>query len=121
MSRFLREKNIPRLMIIVPMLAIIMLTVLIVYFYISYRHQHFKVESERLKQEYIIGEKQKLQERLQSLYLLINTKHQNMQVPMKKELISRINIAYDTATYLHQRHHRPELVWRHFLGVRLRV
>lgn len=106
MSRFLREKNIPRLMIIVPMLAIIILTVLIVYFYISYRHQHFKVESERLKQEYIISEKQKLQDRLQSLYLLINTKHQNMQEPMKKELVSRINIAYDTATYLHQRYSR---------------
>lgn len=106
MSRFLREKNIPRLMIIVPILAIIILTVLIVYFYISYRHQHFKIESERLKQEYIISEKQKLQERLQSLYLLINTKHQNMQEPMKKELVSRVNIAYDTATYLHQRYSR---------------
>ncbi len=106
MSNFIREKNIPRLMIIVPVLATIILTVLIVYFYISYRHQHFKVESERLKQEYIVSEKQKLQERLQSLYLLINTKHQNMQIPMEQELISRINIAYDTATYLHNRYSR---------------
>ncbi len=106
MSDFLREKNIPRLMIIVPILAIIMLTVLIVYFYISYRHQHFKIESERLKQAYIVSEKQKLQDRLQSLYLLISTKHKNMQEPMEKELISRINIAYDTATYLHQRYSR---------------
>ncbi len=106
MSNFLREKNIPRLMIIVPVLATIMLTLLIVYFYISYRHQHFKIESERLKQEYIISEKQKLQERLKSLYLLISTKHQNMQIPMEQELVSRINIAYDTATYLHQRYSR---------------
>ncbi len=106
MASFLRENNIPRLIIIVPVLAIIMLTVLIIYFYISYRHQHFSIESERLKQEYIVSEKQKLQERLQSLYLLINTRYKTMQVPMEKELISRINIAYDTASYLKERYSR---------------
>ena len=106
MASFLRENNIPRLIIIVPVLAIIMLTVLIIYFYISYRNQHFSVESERLKQEYVVSEKQKLQERVQSLYLLINTRYKTMQVPMEKELISRINIAYDTATYLQERYSR---------------
>ena len=106
MASLLRENNIPRLIIIVPVLAIIMLTVLIIYFYISYRNQHFSVESERLKQEYVVSEKQKLQERVQSLYLLINTRYKTMQVPMEKELVSRINIAHDTATYLQKRYSR---------------
>mgnify|MGYP000061661806 FL=1 len=99
----LREKNIPRLIIVVPVAAVIILTLLIAYFYVSYRHQHFKVESERLKQEYIIGEKKNLENRLQSLSLLLKTKYENMQVPMQEELISRVNIAYDTAHYLHDR------------------
>jgi len=102
----LREKNIPRLIIVVPVAAVIILTLLIAYFYVSYRHQHFKVESERLKQEYIIGEKKNLENRLQSLSLLLKTKYENMQVPMQEELISRVNIAYDTAHYLHDRYSR---------------
>jgi len=102
----LREKNIPRLIIIVPVAAVIVLTLLIAYFYVSYRHQHFKVESERLKQEYIIGEKKNLENRLQSLSLLLKTKYENMQTPMKEELVSRVNIAYDTAHYLHDRYSR---------------
>ncbi len=103
-SRLLHERNIPRLIIIVPVLAIIILTILITYFYISYRQQQFKLESQRLKAEYIHGEKQRLQERLQSLYLLLDTKYQNMEEPMKAELVSRVNIAYDTAKYLHDRY-----------------
>jgi len=102
----MREKNIPRLMIIIPVLAIMLLTVLITYFYISYRHQHFKLESERLKNEYISSEKQQLKERLESLYLLLNKKYTNMEQPMSEELISRINVAYDTAKFLHDRYSR---------------
>ena len=105
-SRLLREKNIPRLIIIVPALAIIVLTILISYFYISYRHQNFKIESEQLKQDFIEGEKKQLQTRLQSLYLLMQKKYENMEKPMQKELVSRINVAYDTAEFLHQRYSR---------------
>jgi signal transduction histidine kinase len=104
MFSFLREKNIPRLMIIVPVLSVILLTVLITYFYILYRHQHFKVESERLKQEYILSEKKELQERLRSIRMLLQKQYENMEEPMKKELVSRVNIAYDTALYLHHRY-----------------
>lgn len=100
----LHERNIPRLIIIGPVLAIIILTILITYFYISYRQQQFKLESQRLKAEYIQGEKQRLQERLQSLYMLLDTKYKNMEEPMKAELVSRVNIAYDTAKYLHDRY-----------------
>lgn len=105
-NKLLRERNIPRLIIIVPALAIIVLTILISYFYISYRHQHFKLESERLKQDYIEGEKKQLQVRLQSLYLLMQKKYENMENPMQKELVSRINVAYDTAEFLHERYSR---------------
>lgn len=100
----LREKNIPRLMIIVPVLSVAILTVLITYFYILYRHQHFKIESERLKQEYIVSEKKQLQERLQSILLLLQKKYENMETPMREELVSRVNIAYDTAQYLYHRY-----------------
>ncbi len=103
-NRLLRERNIPRLIIIVPVLAIMSLTVLISYFYIAYRHEHFKIESQRLKQDYIEGEKKHLQERLESLYLLLQKKYENMEKPMRDELVSRINIAYDTAEYLHRRY-----------------
>ena len=104
MSNLLREKNIPRLMIIVPVLSVILLTVLITYFYILYRHQHFKVESERLKQEFVLSEKKELQERLRSIQMLLQKQYENMEEPMKKELVSRVNIAYDTAVYLHHRY-----------------
>ena len=100
----LSEKNIPRLMIIVPVLSIVLLTVLISYFYVAYRHQHFKVESERLKQEYIASEKKDLKERLTSLQLLLKKKYENMEKPMSEELVSRVNIAYDTAKHLHDRY-----------------
>ena len=96
----LSEKNIPRLMIIFPVLSVVVLTVLISYFYVSYRHQHFKVESERLKQNYITGEKKDLQHRLTSMKLLLEKRYENMEEPMSKELISRINVAYDTAEHL---------------------
>jgi signal transduction histidine kinase len=105
-NSFLREKNIPRLIIIGPVLSIIVLTVLISYFYISYRHQHFRLEAERLKQEYIKSEKEHLRERLESLYLLLKTKYENMEKPMSEELVSRINVAYDTAEFLHKRYSR---------------
>ena len=98
------EKNIPRLMIVVPVISIVLLTVLITYFYIAYRHQHFKMESERLKQEYIVSEKQDLQSRLRSLQMLLTTKYENMEKPMSDELISRVNIAYDTASHLYDRY-----------------
>ncbi len=105
-NKFLREKNIPRLIIIVPVLAIMILTVLITYFYISYRHQHFKYEGERLKHEYILGEKERLRNRLESLYLLLSKKYENMETPMREELMSRVNIAYDTAEFLRRRYSR---------------
>ena len=98
------EKNIPRLMIVVPVISIVLLTVLITYFYIAYRHQHFKLESERLKQEYISSEKKDLQSRLLSLQLLLKKKYENMEKPMSQELISRVNIAYDTAEHLYGRY-----------------
>lgn len=103
-NKLLRERNIPRLIIIVPVLSIMILTVLISYFYVSYRHQHFKIESERLKQDYIEGEKKHLQERLGTLYLLLQKKYEEMEIPMRKELVSRINVAYDTAEFLHKRY-----------------
>ncbi|HIC43820.1 MAG TPA: hypothetical protein EYO73_05890, partial [Sulfurimonas sp.] len=103
-TRLMREKNIPRLMIIIPVVAIIVLTILITYFYISYRHQHFKLENERIKSEYIISEKNQLKDRLESLYLLLTKKYTNMEKPMSKELISRVKIAYDTAEFLHDRY-----------------
>ena len=105
-TRLMREKNIPRLMIIVPVIAIIVLTVLITYVYISYRHQHSKIESQRLKSEYIASEKQQLKNRLESLFLLLSKKYKNMEKPMSEELVSRINVAYDTATFLHKRYSR---------------
>ena len=105
-TRLMREKNIPRLMIIIPVAAIVVLTVLITYFYISYRHQHFKLESQRLKQEYVKSEKNQLKSRLESLYLLLTKKYTNMEKPMSEELISRINVAHDTAEYLHKRYSR---------------
>ena len=100
----LSEKNIPRLMIVVPVISIVLLTVLITYFYIAYRHQHFKLESERLKQEYIASEKEDLQSRLLSLQLLLTKKYENMEKPMSTELISRVNVAYDTAQHLYSRY-----------------
>ncbi len=100
----LSEKNIPRLMIIAPVISIVLLTVLITYFYISYRHQHFKLESERLKHEYINSEKKELEHRLLSLELLLKTKYENMEKPMSAELTSRVNIAYDTAEHLYKRY-----------------
>lgn len=103
-NKIVREENIPRFIIAVPVLSVLILTTLIAYFYISYRHQHFKTESERLKQEYIISEKKNLQTRVNSLYLLLERKYKNMQEPMEKELVSRVNIAYDTAEYLYQRY-----------------
>ena len=106
MNNFLREKNIPRLIIIGPVLSIIVLTVLISYFYISYRHQHFRLEAERLKQEYIKSEKEHLRDRLESLYMLLKTKYENMEKPMSEELVSRVNVAYDTAKFLHKRYSR---------------
>jgi len=105
-NKLLRENNIPRLIIIFPVLSIMILTVLISYFYVSYRHQHFKVESQRLKQDYIDGEKKHLQERLESLYLLLQKKYENMKKPMSEELVSRINVAYETAEFLHKRYSR---------------
>jgi len=100
----LHEKNIPKLMIIVPVFSVVVLTALITYFYVAYRHQHFEVESERLKQEYIKGEKKQIQKRLASLTALLKTKYENMEKPMSKELVSRVNVAYDTAHYLHDRY-----------------
>ena len=105
-TRLMREKNIPRLMITIPVVAIVVLTVLIAYFYISYRHEHFKLESERLKKEYVLGEKKQLKDRLESLYLLLSKKYTNMEKPMSEELVSRINVAYDTAKFLHKRYSR---------------
>jgi len=105
-TRLMREKNIPRLMIIIPVVAIVVLTVLITYFYISYRHQHFKLESERLKQEYIESEKNQLKDRLESLYLLLTKKYKNMEKPMSEKLVSRVKVAHDTAEFLHKRYSR---------------
>ncbi len=105
-TRLLREKNIPRLMIIVPIVSIVILTILITYLYISYSHQHFIEDSEKLKDEYIISEKKLLENRLKSLYLLLEKKYENMEKPMSEELISRVNIAYDTAQYLYERYSR---------------
>ncbi|MDF1880765.1 cache domain-containing protein [Sulfurimonas sp. MAG313] len=105
-TRLMREKNIPRFMIVVPVVAIVILTVLITYFYISYRQQHFKLESQKLKEEYIKTEQKHLKKRLESLYLLLSKKYENMEEPMRESLKSRITIAYDTAEYLYQRYSR---------------
>lgn len=85
------EKNIPKLIILVPIFTIIILVTLILYSFIKTRHDYFIQESAQLEKNYVKKQKVILQEEINDIFqyikyhknLMINNEKENIKIQMK--------------------------------------
>lgn len=85
------EKNIPRLIIITPILSIFILTFLLLFYFIKAQQNYFTAQSEKQGQEYIQKQKTILQKEINTAFayieyqknLLIDNTQKEMQIQMK--------------------------------------
>lgn len=85
------EKNIPRLIILTPILTIIILVVLILYSFIKTQHDYFLQESIQLEKNYVSRQKGILQKEVDDVFqyieyhkkLMINNEKKDIKIQMK--------------------------------------
>jgi signal transduction histidine kinase len=99
------EKSIPRLVIIAPLLTLAAVTVAIVYFYANRFNYYFEAESRRYLKEFVNVEKKQGEEFIKDLGLLLDYKENHIEDDIRKSLVERVDIAYETATYIYDKYH----------------
>ncbi|OQX57730.1 MAG: hypothetical protein B5M52_06895, partial [Helicobacteraceae bacterium 4484_230] len=99
------EKSIPRLVLIAPLLTLAAVTAAIVYFYANRFNYYFEAESRRYLKEFINVEKKQGEEFIKDLGLLLDYKENHIEDDIRKSLVERVDIAYETAAYIYDKYH----------------
>jgi len=100
----LAERWTLRLIIITPMVALAILTVVITTFYIDKMEFYFKQNAQRYLAEYIESEKSQGEAVVRDIYLLSDYKTNRIEEQMKKELDERVALAYNTAEIIYKKY-----------------
>ncbi len=100
--KLFNEVWIPRLIIIFPLLILVTVSALIVYFYTARFNYYFEEESRRYLQEFINVEQKQGEEFVQDLDLLLEYKYNHIEEEIRASLKERVNIAYESANYIYE-------------------
>jgi signal transduction histidine kinase len=93
-----------RLIIITPLVALAVLTVIITSFYIDKLNYYFKENAARYLDEYIAGEKRQGEEFVKDIDILANYNVEHLEESVKKELDGRLELAHRTAAFIYDKY-----------------
>ena len=95
-----------RLIVITPLVALAILTVVITSFYIDKMDFYFQKNAERYLSEYVAGEKRQGEAFVQDIDLLTQYTIDHLDENIKKELDERIALAYTIASTIYDKYHK---------------
>lgn len=101
----LSERWTLRLIIITPLAALAIMTVVITSFYIDKLDYYFKANAARYLSEYIDAEKRQGESYVKELETLAEFTNSNLETEVKKELDARLKLAHRTASYIYDKYH----------------
>ena len=93
-----------RLIVITPLVALAILTVIITSFYIDKLNYYFKENDARYLQEYLDGEKRQGEEFVKEIDILANYNVEHLEESVKKELDGRLELAHRTAAFIYNKY-----------------
>ena len=102
--RLMGERWTLRLIIITPLVAIAILTVVITSFYVDKLNYYFQENAARYLDEYVINEKRQGEELVKDITILTNYSSEQLEESIKKELDDRLKIAYNTAAFIYEKY-----------------
>lgn len=102
--RLLSERWTLRLIIITPLAALAILTVVITSFYIDKMNFYFQANAQRYLDEYIAGEKRQGEMFVKDIDILARYRVEHLDEKIKKELDERLELAYKTAELIYRKH-----------------
>ncbi|ADG92939.1 integral membrane sensor signal transduction histidine kinase [Arcobacter nitrofigilis DSM 7299] len=93
------EKNIPKLIILTPIITVILISFFNIYFFIKNQNNYFKEESKRVENEYITKQKNVLKREIESIINYINFQVNNNKKLSVEELKNQILRYTETIRY----------------------
>ncbi len=102
--RLLGERWTLRLIIITPLAALAILTVVITSFYIDKMNYYFKENAARYLAEYISGEKRQGEVYVRDIDLLAQYTFEHLQEKTRRELDGRLELAYNAAEIIYNKY-----------------
>jgi len=106
MFKNLGERWTLRLIIITPLAALAILTVVITSFYIDKMNFYFKENAQRYMQEYVDGEKRQGEVYVKDIDNLAGFILSNLEQNIKEDLDDRLSLAYQTADKIYTKYHK---------------
>jgi signal transduction histidine kinase len=100
------ERNILRLIIITPLLTILLVIATATYLYVKRIKDTYKDEQKRYIKEYIASQKLQSENWVTQTIQLLEYSNNQLENNIKKELKQRVDIAYDTASYIQEKYNK---------------
>lgn len=105
-------KLIPYIIVIIPLSLVLIASFIITTFYLDKVTNYFNSAKERSMKENIESKKGKSEMWTSQLSLLFDYKYNRVNEEIKKELTSRVNIAYNTARNIYEKYKHSESDWK---------
>jgi len=98
------ERSLSRLIVISPLLTVSLVIATGTYLYVKRIRDNYNDEQNRYKNEYLIAQKSESENWVKQTIQLLQYSEDNLITDIKKELKSRVNLAYDTASYIQDKY-----------------
>ncbi|MEA1920399.1 MAG: cache domain-containing protein [Campylobacterota bacterium] len=100
------ERSISRLIVISPLLTVALVIATATYLYVKRIRETYSDEQSRYLKEYLSEQKVESENWVKQTIQLLEFSENNLVEDVKKELKSRVNLAYDTATYIQDKYNK---------------
>jgi len=101
----LSEKNIPRLVVILPLVSIILLTIVITSYFTKHVDDYAQGERQQILEQYIARENAKSIDFNRKIIALFTFEEEHLEEHIKEELKERVDMAFETASYIYDKYH----------------
>lgn len=98
-SKILTQKNIPKFIVLMPIITVVIVAFFTIYFFIKYQNDYFKEESIRVEAQYILKQKNILKKELKYIVNYIDYTIKSNKKLSKKELKNKILRYIETIRY----------------------
>ena len=98
----LKKKSIAGTYFISSFVVLLLLFSALAYFWVYQEHKEFRIESEKLRNEFIASQKQFIKDEVEKAVEYIEYKRSQTQERVRKEIRSRVYEAHALATHMHQ-------------------
>ncbi len=98
------ERSISRLIVLSPLLTVSLVIAAGTYIYVKRIRDTYRDEQNRYTKEYFIAQKSESENWVKQTMQLLQYSEDNLVPNIKKELKNRVNLAYDTASYIQDKY-----------------